>query len=123
MSLLDAHGRWLGVLARYDPEALALTAADRTTPERVRLFATYSARRTADARSRARSGILSLQKKFSMRCEVAPKFYPAASGVGEAVAELGHVVGSVVFFGVFGVMAIGLLFTPVFYVLVRRLAL
>ena len=59
----------------------------------------------------------------SMRCEVAPKFYPAASGVGEAVAELGHVVGSVVFFGVFGVMAIGLLFTPVFYVLVRRLAL
>ena len=40
VSLLDAHGRWLGVLARYDPEALALTAADRTTPERVRLFAT-----------------------------------------------------------------------------------
>jgi hypothetical protein len=100
VSLLDAHGRWLGVLARYDPEALALTAADRTTPERVRLFRRYSARRTADARSRARSGILSLQKKFSMRCEVAAKCYPAASGVGEAVAELGHVVSCVVFFGV-----------------------
>jgi multidrug efflux pump subunit AcrB len=39
------------------------------------------------------------------------------------VAKLGHAVGSAVFFGVLGVMAIGLLFTPVFYVLVRRLAL
>ena len=39
------------------------------------------------------------------------------------MAELGHVVGSAMFFGVFGVIAIGLLFTPVFYVLVRRLAL
>ena len=40
LSLFNAHGRWLGVLASYDPEALGLTAADRTTPERVRLFAT-----------------------------------------------------------------------------------
>ena len=56
VSLLNAHGRWLGVLARYDPEALALSAADRTTPERVRLFATVLRRQTADARSRVKSG-------------------------------------------------------------------
>jgi integrase len=40
VSLANAYGRWLGVLARHDPEALTLTAAERTTPERVHLFAT-----------------------------------------------------------------------------------
>ena len=40
VSLLNVYGRWLGILARHDPDALALTAGERTTPERVRLFVT-----------------------------------------------------------------------------------
>ena len=42
----------------------------------------------------------------------------AASGAG---AEMRRAVGTTVFFGMMGVTAFGLLFTPVFYVAMRRL--
>jgi multidrug efflux pump subunit AcrB len=42
-----------------------------------------------------------------------------ASGAG---AEIRHALGVVVFSGMIGVTAFGLLLTPVFYVLVRRAA-
>jgi multidrug efflux pump subunit AcrB len=42
-----------------------------------------------------------------------------ASGAG---AEVRHVMGVTVFFGMLGVTFFGLFFTPVFYVVVRRLA-
>ena len=41
-----------------------------------------------------------------------------ASGAG---AEIRHVMGVTVFFGMLGVTFFGLLFTPVFYVLIRKL--
>ena len=43
-----------------------------------------------------------------------------ARGAG---AELRHAIGTAVFFGMLGVTAFGLLFTPVFYVLIRHLSL
>ena len=42
-----------------------------------------------------------------------------AAGAG---AEMRRAVGATVFFGMIGVTAFGLLFTPVFYVAIRRLA-
>ena len=41
-----------------------------------------------------------------------------ASGAG---AEMRRAVGSAVFFGMIGVTAFGLLFTPVFYMVIRRI--
>jgi multidrug efflux pump subunit AcrB len=42
-----------------------------------------------------------------------------AKGAG---AELRHAIGTTVFFGMLGVTAFGLIFTPVFYVVIRRFA-
>lgn len=42
-----------------------------------------------------------------------------AKGAG---AELRHAIGTTVFFGMLGVTAFGLIFTPVFYVIIRRFA-
>ena len=42
-----------------------------------------------------------------------------ASGAG---SEIRHVMGVTVFFGMLGVTFFGLFFTPVFYVLIRKLA-
>jgi multidrug efflux pump subunit AcrB len=44
----------------------------------------------------------------------------AAAGAG---AEMRQAIGTAVFFGMLGVTVFGLLFTPVFYVAVRRLTL
>jgi len=41
---------------------------------------------------------------------------------GGAGAEVRHVMGVTVFFGMLGVTFFGLFFTPVFYVVIRRLA-
>ena len=48
--------------------------------------------------------------------------FPLAFGVGPG-AELRQALGVAVFFGMIGVTLFGLVFTPVFYVLCRRLAL
>jgi multidrug efflux pump subunit AcrB len=41
---------------------------------------------------------------------------------GGAGAEVRHVMGVTVFFGMLGVTFFGLFFTPVFYVVIRRLS-
>jgi HAE1 family hydrophobic/amphiphilic exporter-1 len=47
---------------------------------------------------------------------------PLLTAIG-AGAELRQAIGTAVFFGMLGVTVFGLFFTPIFYVLVRRLAL
>ncbi|MFK7887491.1 MAG: efflux RND transporter permease subunit [Gammaproteobacteria bacterium] len=58
-----------------------------------------------------------LMTSFAFIAGVLPLVF--ASGAG---AEIRHVMGVTVFFGMLGVTFFGLIFTPVFYVLIRKLA-
>ena len=68
--------------------------------------------------------VLMLAGTYQFRPE--PPFIPGGEAAGEVLAvgagaEMRQSLGTTVFFGMIGVTAFGLLFTPVFYVVVRAL--